>query len=110
MNLNFSCSSLIPHPSSLFVRRFVVEENDDDEPDGGGGGDEEEDDGEAGIAEQFETRLDAHQQRRADDHRGDDEADRDAVRHLLQTLHQLLLVNRVNLQLQFVIAYGIENL
>src|SRR5512143_42749 len=75
-----------------------------------GDGDEEEDHREAGIAEDAERRLDAHQERRPDDERGEDEAERDPVRDLLDPRDQLALVDRVDVHPEGVRGDEVEDL
>src|SRR5689334_1409165 len=74
---------------------LVVDDDFPDERDGAARGEQEEHDGEPRIAEEAERRLHPHEQRRADDQRGEKQAERDPVRDLLERGDELRLVDGV---------------
>src|SRR5205814_7617861 len=83
---------LAPAARRALAVLVVGPEDVEDEAGAAGGGGEEAEDGEAGIPEDAEGGLHAHEQGRPHDERGQDEAHGDAVGDLDEPLEQHLLV------------------
>src|SRR5438094_7172837 len=91
-------------------RRFLVVPRDrDGEPDGAARGAEEKQHRKPRVAENAEARLDAHQQRGAEDCRGDQQAERDAVGDFLQPVEQRPLVDHLDAEFQLLVREGVED-
>src|SRR5213082_288894 len=79
-------TSLVECQTLLFVLRLVVEQNVQKQDDAGGSRTKKEDDGQTGITPDPKARFDAHEQSRANDERGDDQANGDSIGDLLKPM------------------------
>src|SRR6185295_16335132 len=89
---------------------YVSHDDGEGETYSGDGSNHEKDHREAGVAQDAKRSFDAHQHCSSDDEGGEHEAQADPVRHFLKSLNQDLLVNRVDIDLQLVIADCVKNL
>src|ERR1051325_8209669 len=96
-------------PARLPFAPMVLPEDVHQQPDAAGGGADEADDGQAGVAEDAEACLHTHQQGRADDERGEDQARGDAIGDFLEAIHQEMRVGWLNIYVQFCVTDGVEN-
>ncbi len=88
---------------------FVAEEDLEHEDECAGGGEEEEEDGEAGVAEDAEGGVDAHEECGADDEGGEDESEGDAVGDFLEAGHEVGFVDGVDVDGELIVGDGVHD-